>query len=133
MSILMLDYSEKETEVADAIAEVLRAMGIDCIQGARGTDWDEAAKEEFDSMLMDCLSYIPVVSAESSKSGWLPYEVGYARGREKHVVCYVTSPSLDVPAFLSGLELLRSMDDLCRHLASCDYAEMLRRLSSEQP
>jgi hypothetical protein len=133
MSILMLSYSETDSKVAETIAAVLQEDGIDCIMSPKTNDWADTGSDEFDHVLRDCLSYMPILSATSLLSQWLPYEVGYAAGLEKHAVCYVASPEAQVPRYVTCHELLRSIADLRRHLAECGHARVLREAAQGGP
>ena len=133
MSILMLSYSETDSRVAETIAAILREDGIDCIASAKTDDWADVGSGEFDRFVRDCLSYMPVLSGTSLSSQWLPYELGYVSGLEKHVVCYVGSPSSQIPHYVTCRELLKSVDDLRRHLAECGHARTLRQATRGRP
>jgi hypothetical protein len=131
MSILMLSYSDCDSAVAEPVAEIVRESGIDCVASPKGPDWDSLSTREFDGLIVHCLSLLLIVSPESLRSQWMPYETGYAKAYGKHILAYMTSSSLEIPGYLSNLEMLTSTDELCRHLEHCHHAAALRRIKSQ--
>ena len=54
---------------------------------------------------------IVLISPAGAKSDWVPYEMGFAKGKGITVIPYLLHPKMDVPSFIGDALCLRGLQD----------------------
>ena len=113
---LFISYSHDDAALADEVASVCKELAIPCFLDRKDINWGESIRNTVAHGLGQATHVLVIVSPASLKSGWVPFEVGFAIGRGIHVLPLLTHPSLDLPGYL-GDPLYRINRDLRESLS----------------
>jgi hypothetical protein len=69
----------------------------------RDASWGESVELKVDKSFSQVTSVLIVISHASLNSQWMPYVIGFATGRGKTVIPFITDESLELPADLKSL------------------------------
>jgi hypothetical protein len=83
--------------------------------------WGISIGRSVTDALSGATSVLPILSPASLKSGWVPFEIGYARGRGRQVLPLLTHPGLDVPSYLGDIKCLLNKDEAINYFRSPDW------------
>src|SRR5690349_17790254 len=98
MSKVLISYSQADSEIADEIVRTLLKQKIEITRDIRDVNWGESVELTLDKGSDEISTVLVVISPASLKSQWMPYEIGFVRGKEKAVVPYITDIALELPA-----------------------------------
>lgn len=112
MSTVFISYSHTDSNVADAIVKELEDLGINHFRDVKEIEWGQAISARVREGLHSASAIIVIVSPGSLKSQWVAYEIGFGSGTNKRILPYLTHGSLDLPAFISDLSYVKSVDKI---------------------
>jgi len=113
---LFISYAHEDSELADHIAAICKGLGVRCFLDHKDITWGKSIGKAVSDGLIDSTHVLVIISPASLKSGWVPYEVGYASGTRKRVLPLLTHPSLDLPGYLGDPLFKTTNEDLQRLL-----------------
>ena len=112
MSKVLISYSQADSEVADEIVRTLLKQKIEIIRDIRDVNWGESVELKVDKGFEEISTVLVVISPASLKSQWMPYEIGFVRGKEKAVVPFITDATLELPADIQRLNCISEIGQL---------------------
>lgn len=112
MSKVLISYSQADSEIADEIVRTLLKQKVEIIRDIRDVNWGESVELKVDKGFDEISTVLVVISPASIKSQWMPYEIGFVRGKEKAVVPYITDPALELPADIQQLKGISEIGQL---------------------
>ena len=130
MKNLFLSYSRKDREEADWIADVLTKLKIEFFRDEKDIHWQHDTNSEINNGLNQCAAILVVLSPASIKSQWLAFEIGYATGRLKKVLPFVTDPNIEIPDFASQLNYITKANEIKEYFNS--HKSLKALLKSDQ-
>jgi len=120
-SRIFISYSSVDQNEADKLADALDAIGVEYFLDKKNISWGDDFTEQIMAGLSECAAVIVILSPASTKSQWVPFEIGHAMGRKKTILPYLTHPSLDVPSFLKRFQHVTSVDSIIQHFLQPKY------------
>ena len=103
MSSVFISYSREDSITAQELAEVLSQAGINHFRDVKDIDWGARFSSRVREGLAECIAVLVIVSPQSLKSQWVPYEIGQATALGKIVLPYLSDPSMEIPQYLRDL------------------------------
>ena len=106
--------------MARAVAEALLDMGVNIYFDERDPVLQTAAASEDDKAIVDCINdgldksthLLGLITTNTFKSWWVPYEIGGANGRERKCGHLVAKDVTELPSYVKVAPLLLDIDDL---------------------
>ena len=83
--VVFLSHSSRDAWVAKVMAEKIEALGAKCWLDEKDLAGGKVIAEEILKGIDACHEAIVLVSLDSIRSQWVPFEIGAARGQHKHV------------------------------------------------
>ena len=119
---VFLSYSHADSDVADKIARHLDKTGIDYFRDTKDIGWGGNISDTVANGITTSSAVIVILSPASLKSHWVPFEVGHASSKAKHILPYLTHSALasDLPDYLRGRRYVSSIRQMKVFL--CDLA-----------
>jgi hypothetical protein len=118
MSKVLISYSQADSEIADEIVRTLLKQNVEIIRDVRDVSWGESVELKVDKGFDEISAVLVIISPASLKSQWMPYEIGFIRGKEKAVIPYITDPSLELPADVQRLNCINEIGQLQAYFAA---------------
>jgi hypothetical protein len=118
MSKVLISYSQVDSEIADEIVRTLLKQNVEIVRDLRDVSWGESVELKVGQGFDEISTVLVVISAASLKSQWMPYEIGFIRGKEKVVVPYITDPTLELPADIQQLKGISEIGQLQSYFAA---------------
>ena len=112
---VFISYSSKDHKIAKRLEAELCRLGIDCFLDRKEISWGDDVVAKITAGIAACSSLIVIVSLDSVRSQWIPFEVGVATALGKRVLPFVTHPSIDLPAYLSRFHYKTRLSDIKDH------------------
>jgi hypothetical protein len=103
MNKVLISYSLADAEIADDIVRALLKQNQEITRDVRDVNWGESVELKLDKGFGNISAVVIVISSSSLKSQWMPYVIGFASGRGKTVVPFITDSSLELPPDLKNL------------------------------
>lgn len=106
--------------MARAVAEALLDMGVDIYFDERDPVLRTAAAAEDDKAIVNCINdgldksthLLGLITKNTFKSWWVPYEIGGANGRRRTCGHLVAKDVTELPSYVKVADLLLDIDDL---------------------
>ncbi len=117
MSDLFISYSNDDTRFVSLLCSKLELMGIEYFRDEK-INWGQAIKEAVDEHLINSVAVLVIVSPNSLKSQWVPYEIGYATALGKPILTFVTEPGMRLPSYLDRYKYVDKVEDLEKYIGS---------------
>jgi transcriptional regulator with XRE-family HTH domain len=130
-TFVFISYSHTDAEFANGFAERLRKAGIPHFRDVKSIAWGEDISERVHQALEESSHLVVLISPASAQSQWVPYEMGYAKGRNVVLIPYLLHPSMPLPSFIASRRYLSSPDEEGVFIASLQ--EDMKRFASAQP
>jgi hypothetical protein len=118
MGKVLISYSQVDSEIADEIVRTLLKQNVEIIRDLRDVSWGESVELKVDKGFDEISAVLVIISPASLKSQWMPYEIGFIRGKEKAVIPYITDPSLELPADVQRLNCINEISQLQAYFAA---------------
>jgi hypothetical protein len=112
MSKVLISYSQADSEIADEIVRTLVKQKVEILRDVRDVSWGESVELKVDRGFDEISAVLVVISPASLKSQWMPYEIGFLRGKEKTVLPYITDAALALPADVQRLNCMNEINQL---------------------
>src|SRR6185295_2493585 len=110
-AFLFISCSSSDEPFARGLTERLRREGFDSFLYVKSIDWGQEIPKRIHEGLDHASHIVVLVSPGSEQSGWVAYEVGYARGRGIEIVPYLLHPKMNPPGFVRELLCLKDKTD----------------------
>lgn len=118
MGKVLISYSQADSEIADEIVRTLLKQNVEIIRDVRDVSWGESVELKVDKGFDEISAVLVIISPASLKSQWMPYEIGFVRGKEKAVIPYITDSSLEIPADVQRLNCINEIGQLQTYFAA---------------
>jgi TIR domain-containing protein len=118
---VFISYSHEDVGIVTEIERALQDIYVVPFKDDRSIVWGRNITESVQSALEECYAVIIVLSEASLKSQWVLYECGYAKGRGKLILPYITAPCLTIPMYLQATLAISSISELKRFFSSNDW------------
>jgi hypothetical protein len=112
MGKVLISYSQVDSEIADEIVRTLLKQNVEIIRDLRDVSWGESVELKVDKGFDEISAVLVIISPASLKSQWMPYEIGFIRGKEKAVIPYITDPTLELPVDIQQLNCISGIGQL---------------------
>jgi hypothetical protein len=122
-----ISYSQVDSELADAIATDLSALGINYFLDRKAITWGQSIGQSVREGLKNCSHQIIILSPASLKSHWVHFEAGFALGSRKVLLPFLSHPSLEVPGYFADLLYKSSREDIKEY-----FRGLLQDLQTDQ-
>jgi TIR domain len=117
---VFLSHKNQDSEIAGSIAHRLKTLHqievyldvIDLKLERSGPDLADYIRGEMEK----CTQLLAVISAKTSESQWVPWEIGVATEKERPLASFV-SPPASVPEFLQKWPYLQTLADVDKYAA----------------
>lgn len=106
-----LSYSSVDDEIADRITTLFRELNVDYFVDRREIVAGDWIHDRIANAIMACDEVLIVATANSLRSSWVPYEVGYADGSGKRVLVLLCE-RLSLPGFMTSRRHFNDLEDL---------------------
>jgi hypothetical protein len=111
-----ISYSHEDKNTAYEIQKVCDQIGISCFLDEKDISWGDSITKSVKQGLHSCTHLVVVLSPDSLKSQWVPYEVGCATERGMTILPFLIDQSIDPPGFLGDALRICSIDELRKHV-----------------
>lgn len=112
MSKVFISYSHADSDTADEVASILEELKIDYFRDRNDIKWGDPITPSVREGLEAAAAVVVIISPESMKSHWVPYEVGYATALHRRVLPYLTHPEIHPPGFIKDLSYCTKSDQI---------------------
>ena len=109
---VFISYSQNDSSYAKMIERELKPLGLDVFLDQKSINWGDVIVDKINDNLFDCDAILVLVSHESLKSRWVPYEIGYATALGKPILSYIANPGLNLPTFIDRYKHVKDIDEL---------------------
>ena len=109
---IFISYSQNDKTTAELIEGVMRSYNLETFRDEKQINWGEVVLESINNNLLDSDAILVLVSHESLKSQWVPYEIGYATALGKPILTYLVNPCVSLPPYISRNIYMKSVEDL---------------------
>lgn len=108
MSSVFLSHNSLDKPTARAIYDILKSKGISVylderdpnLQVAVSTNDHNGIVQSIESGIAECSNVLVLISPNSQKSWWVPYEIGYGRSLNKDLAYMAIKDVNHIPSFL---------------------------------
>ena len=125
---IFISYSHSDMDAALVFERKLREYKIPYFRDESNIPWGDDIPDNIHKALRQATDIVVFISPGSEKSGWVSYEVGFARGREIKIVPYLQHPKMDLPGFLTNSRALVSDKDVDSFLNGLKRRVQRRRI-----
>lgn len=80
--------------------------------------------------ITNCSHLLCLISNETSKSWWVPYEIGYGKKSKKNIATLTIKDTTDIPDYLKITQLLRGTKSLNQYLVGLKSTGMYKYSST---
>jgi hypothetical protein len=112
--VLCITYSWEDETVAQRVHAVCAELGVAHRLDGRG----DSLMHGLHPIPRDSTRVLFVVSENSCRSWWLPFQLGRAVEHDLPVLCFQIDPDLELPGFLFDRATISSLDSLRSRLLS---------------
>lgn len=115
---VFLSYSHKDSRVAGQTERALKAAGIRCFRDILDIAVTAPIRAAVSTALESCLVVVVILSKQSRKSAWVPFELGTATALGKHVVTFLLDGS-GAPTFMENCRGARDVAEVVAAVREC--------------
>jgi len=107
-----ISYNHKDKEFVKSITEIISNSGLKYFLDEKSIKYGD----DIENSIFEALSHIPnllvIISEESLRSYWVPYEIGIVVGKNKYnkIIPILTRPDLELPLYLKKLKYIDSIE-----------------------
>jgi hypothetical protein len=132
---VFISYSNADSGLVDSLVAVFDELGVKYFRDARDIRLGELITAKVGEALAECRLLLVIISPNSLKSHWVPYEIGQASALRKVIVPFLTDPSVDVPAYVRDLSYATTVEQIRRYFieGGPDKATITRDDTAPQP
>ncbi len=114
ISHVFLSYARQDEAIAEQIVSILEELEVDYFRDDKNIAWGQPISQAVGMGLSESQALLLVLSADSLKSLWVPFELGQAVACGKPVLpVLVGGYEMErCPAYLADLKYITSMADL---------------------
>ena len=112
-----ISYNHSDASLSRAIAEALDEEGTAYFLDEKDIDYGLDILAEVSKNLANSTHMAVIISPGSSKSTWVPYEIGVARANGLKIVPVLQHPAIDLPAYIANLKYCKDLDEFKRYIA----------------
>ena len=112
---IFISHKNKDVEKAKEVAEVFQRNGLSCYLDI----WDYSVRDTptlevyLRSIIRRCLVLCIVITSATKESWWVPFEIGAAREREKHLLSFADKEEVKtLPSYLEPWPVVTSIGKL---------------------
>lgn len=113
-----ISYNHSDAALARAIATALDEKGIAYFLDEKDVGYGLDILTEVSKHLATSTHMAVIISPGSSKSTWVPYEIGVARANGLTIVPVLQHPSIDLPAYIATLKYCKDLEEFKRYIAT---------------
>lgn len=115
---IFISHKKEDSNFATIICNELSRLGVsaylDLLEGEIMLD-GEKLTNHIKTRLNSCTDLLVVMSKETQKSWWVPFEIGMASQLDFPIVSYLAD-KVSLPEYLSYWPALRKLDDLPKYI-----------------
>jgi transcriptional regulator with XRE-family HTH domain len=115
---VFISYAHADALFVNGFAERLEKAGIPHFRDVKSIPWGGDIPESVHRALEEASHLVVLISPASAQSQWVPYEMGYAKGRSVVLIPYLLHPSMPLPSFISSRRYLSSSEDEAKFITS---------------
>jgi transcriptional regulator with XRE-family HTH domain len=124
---VFLSYSHDDKRFAENFCERLRTAGIHYFRDVKSIPFGGNIPDKVHEALQQATHLVVLVSPSSAKSQWVPYEMGYAKGRNVVLIPYLMHAGMDPPPFIASQRYLQTLEEEAEFIAT--LVEDLKRFT----
>lgn len=109
---LFISYSWKDQDVASEIMDMCVDAGVECFLDKKDISWGQSIQKGVAQGLATSTHLLVILSSETVRSWWVPFEIGRAVERGLVILPFLSSSDVDLPSFLADRLAITSLDDL---------------------
>lgn len=123
---IFISHKGEDRLAALAIADVIMNAGIDVFIDVNDSELQDATRNndsrsivnEIDRAMEVSTDILVIISENTKKSWWVPYEIGYSKRGNTSITSLVLKTVEDIPEYITIEPIIRSIDELDRYIAS---------------
>ncbi len=120
---VFISYSHEDRDFVIALCADLEDCGVSYFRDEKELEWGFSIGKSVREALSGVAGVLLVLSPASLKSGWVPFEIGYASARGRQVLPLLSHPGLQLPEYLGDIKYLVSKDAALEHFRSAAWKE----------
>lgn len=121
---IFLSHRSLDKDMVRKIGEYIIKSGIDIYLDENDCDLQNATKETNDKKITECIQQgisqsshiLCILSSETVKSWWIPYEIGYGEKSSKEIGSLKLKELREIPSYLKIRTCLKSISELNEYL-----------------
>ena len=118
MPNVFMSYSHVDATVANELGAAIDHSGITYFRDVKDINWGDRIDAAVHTALEDSNALLVIISPASLKSLWVPFEIGYFSALKRHILPFLTHPSLELPPYISNLKHVGTISDATGHFAA---------------
>ncbi|MFX0200954.1 MAG: toll/interleukin-1 receptor domain-containing protein [Candidatus Hodarchaeota archaeon] len=130
---VFISYSHIDRERAQKLCRALERLGVEMFIDEKDIHWGKSVSETIRDALRACSAILVIVSPDSLKSTWVPYEIGQATALGKTILPYLTDPNLRLPGYLQSLNYKTDVNEVIQYFDSKSSQKAVRNHRTEKP
>lgn len=121
---IFISHKYEDLEAAKAVANCIMDYGIDVYLDDRDCELQKAVEDQDSKKIVSCIEngikesthILILVTENTRKSWWVPYETGYAKGVNKEIASLLLKSAEDFPDYLKIEKTLTGFNDLIQYI-----------------
>jgi hypothetical protein len=109
---VFISYSSIDRQKARSIARTLKTQEIPHFLDKKDMSWGDRMTQSISNGFNEGTELVVIISSNSLNSKWVPFEIGYAKGKGTTILPLMIDPTLEVPGYLSELHHISSNEQL---------------------
>jgi len=122
---VFISHNSKDKPMANAVANILTDMGVDIYFDAKDRILQNASASDNDAVIVKCIEdgldksthLLGLITTNTFRSWWVPYEIGGANGRNKGCAHLIDSNVNDLPSYIKVKPVLIDISSLIKWVA----------------
>lgn len=121
--LVFISYCHSDEQYIDGLCKRFDEAGISYYIDRNKITWGSLVTDELLNALYECIALVVVVSKATSKSQWVPFEIGHvvgtcAMGANKKILPLLTDKTNSVPPYLVNHLRLSTLDEAVGYFQS---------------
>lgn len=130
---VFISYSHVDRERAQELSRELERLGVEMFIDEKNIKWGDPVPNTISDALRACSAVLVIVSPDSLKSSWVPYEIGIAKALGKTILPLLTHPSLELPGYLQNFNYKTNMNEVLQYFESESSQKSVKSHRTDKP
>lgn len=113
-----ISYSWVDSTIVDDVVKLFKDLAIDYFLDKKDIKLGQSITEAVDKSMNSCTHILIVISKQTEKSWWVPYELGRATEKGLIVIPLIADSDAKLPSFLQDTLAALGVHELKKHLKS---------------